>query len=564
VLYFSWKKNADSIWQVFVIKSVPDGLLILFACFISSIWCWDLLQPIQLGSEFISLNAWGDIFNHMSQINVFSRATNLHFEADILSSEIPFRLYHYASYLLPSLISKVANFTSYAVYAGFLVPMGLMLLCFATYLLASLLFGQWAGLFASFMLLLLPDPFHQGFGNLFLGQFHWLIQASPAMPYGIACAAIAFACIFQFYKSQQLKLIFVAYLFVIFALLYKSQIFVAISLPALLLPILIYKNIGLISKIFLIGIFLGIYIGTITIANSFPGLPPIRLNGTGFIPYTNWLNDIQSFGIIKDMINNPLVLQHRWVRIPAYIGLLLLTSLGGALIVYTFVLKGISRNLGWFISLFPVFIIIIYILMAFGLALNDSEVGLPEELQHRPFVWAYTVVSIWAYAGVYLLCFGRQPPKNYITRVFLIILGGALFIFPFKNYKDIQGHIQTSKLVIPICEFKSAIFIEENAPHGAVFQESGADSLMVMSAFSRKQEFAVNFLGSKIPKAIQYRLAELNSAKQIADPQLVNKYMLAHQIRYFIVNPKENLPWEGALNSKLVYECGGYRIFEFI
>jgi len=137
------------------------------------------------------------------------------------------------------------------------------------------------------------------------------------MPYGIACAAIAFACIFQFYKSQQLKLIFVAYLFVILALLYKSQIFVAISLPALLLPILIYKNIGLISKIFLIEIFLGIYIGTITIANSFPGLPPIRLNGAGFIPYTNWLNDIQSFGIIKDMINNPLVLQHRWVRIPA-------------------------------------------------------------------------------------------------------------------------------------------------------------------------------------------------------------------------------------------------------
>jgi hypothetical protein len=94
-------------------------------------------------------------------------------------------------------------------------------------------------------LFLLPDAFYQGWGNLFLGQFHWLIQASPAMPYGVASAALVFSCIFLFYKEQKIRLVVIAYGLVIMTLLFKSQIFVAISLPALILPILIYQKINL-------------------------------------------------------------------------------------------------------------------------------------------------------------------------------------------------------------------------------------------------------------------------------------------------------------------------------
>ena len=195
-LGFVVKRRGGLIFQFFIAKSWVDSLVVLFACGVVTIWCWDLLHPMQFNAKSVSFKVWGDIFYHASQINVFTRMTDFRLESDILSSEIPFRLYHYASYLLPSLLAKACGFTAFEVYAGLLVPLGLLLLCFAAYLIASLIFGPWAGLFSAMALFLLPDAFYQGWGNLFLGQFHWLIQASPAMPYGVACASLVFSCIF--------------------------------------------------------------------------------------------------------------------------------------------------------------------------------------------------------------------------------------------------------------------------------------------------------------------------------------------------------------------------------
>jgi hypothetical protein len=561
-LGFALKKKWQSDIPIFASQAWADSLIVLFACSVITIWCWDLLHPMQINSQAIAFKAWGDIFYHMSQMNVFSRMSDFRLESDILSSELPFRLYHYASYLLPSLLAKASGLNSFAVYAGLLVPLGLLLLCFSAYFLASLIFGSWAGLFAAMALFLLPDAFHQGWGNLFLGQFHWLIQASPAMSYGVACAALVFSCIFLFYREQKIRFVVIAYVFVMMTLLFKSQIFVAISLPALILPILIYQKINLFQKGILIVICLAIYVGIITFANSMPNFPPIRLNGQGFIPYTHWLNDIQAPGLLKNILNSSLVLNHRLIQVIVYVGFVLVTSMGWALAIYPLVLKSLSHKVGLSVALFPVLIISIYLVMALGLALNDSEVGLPEELLHRPFIWTYFILTVWTAAGLYLWAVNRQK-LNGVSKYYPFALISLFILFPLNNYENIQGHTQSSQIQLPLCQYQSAQFIKENLNSQEVFQDSNVDTAMILTALSAKPEFVVNFLGTKVPKLVQKRTLEIERLGSISDPQAIIDYMKTHRIAYFAFSPNAHLIWERALSDRRVFECEGYRIYQF-
>lgn len=561
-LGFAIKRKGWSTYQLFATKSWADGLVVLFACGVVTIWCWDLLHPMQINLQAVSFNAWGDIFYHMSQINLFTRLLDFRYGADILSSEMPFRLYHYGSYLIPSLIAKAVSLNSFEVYAGLLVPFGLLLLCFAAYVLAGLIFGVWTGLFSAMALFLLPDAFHQGWGNLFLGQFHWLIQASPAMPYGVACASLAFSCIFCFYKQQKIRFILIAYLFVLMTLLFKSQIFVAISLPAFILPIFIYQKINSLQKGVLIFFCLAIYIGAISFANMMPNFPPIRLNGEGFVPYTNWLNEIQAPGILKNLLNISLVLNHRLAQVIVYIGFVIFASVGWILGVYLVVLKVLCQKVGSPVALFPVLIIGIYLVMALGLALNDSEVGLPEELLHRPFVWVYFILTVWTSAGLYLLALS-SPMLGGIKKFIPFALISLLILFPINSYKNIQGHTQSSQIQIPVCQYQSAKYIREHQNQQEVFQDIQTDTAMILTALSQRQEFVVNFLGTKIPKLVQKRVLEIENLGSISDSQIIVSYMKNHRISHFVVSHASKLPWEKDLGGLRVFECNDYRIYQF-
>lgn len=556
-----WKSDKRFV-LAFATSDITEPILIVLGSIIVTIWCSDLLKPIQLTGEYLSLYAWGDIFGQISFINIFARAPSLLDQADVWSSEIALRPYHYASYFWPSFLTSFAKISSYKALAGFLVPVGLLALCFSAYLFATSIFGAWAGLFAALMLMLLPDPFQQGFGNLFLGQFHWLIQASPAMPYGVACAAIVFVCIFLAYQTQQWRFVLAAYGFTLVTLVYKAQIFVAISFPALILPILLMRKMKTIPKIALIALLVMIYFAALHIANGVPGVAPMRLNGTGFIPYTQWLNNIQSAGLIKDLITNPVVLSHRSLKVSAYIFLVLMTSLGWALVGYLVLLKFLIARLGWFVAFFPILVIAIYLLMALGLALNDADVGVGEELQHRPFVWAYFVVSIWVIAGTYFVILGKKPPFSWAGKIGIFTLLGILFLVPLHYSEGIQGHTKSSLLKVPICQNQVARFLNSHSDSNEIFQESRGDSSMVLTAFSQRQEFAINFLGIKLPKSIQKRVHEVQSIQDKADPDSVLQYMRQKKIKYFVVNPQDHLAWEPALHSQKVFECGGYRIFD--
>jgi hypothetical protein len=189
-------------------------------------------------------------------------------------------------------------------------------------------------------------------------------------------------------------------------------------------------------------------------------------------------------------------------------------------------------------------------------------VGLPEELLHRPFVWAYFILTIWTAAGLYLLAL-TTPTSSGLQKYFPFALIGLFILFPLNNYENIQGHTQSSQIQIPLCQYQTAQFIKTHLNGQEVFQDSGADSTMILTALSAKPEFVVNFLGTKVPKLVQKRTLEIEGLGSISDPRVIVDYMQTHQIAYFTVDPASNLAWEKVLNNRRVFECDGYRIYQF-
>jgi hypothetical protein len=556
-----WRIQGKDFPRIFLVKDYSEVIVSLGAIFISTIWCIELLQPIEWTADFMRMTVWGDVFYHMSEINVFSRVDAISQASDILMGGMPFRPYHYASYLWPALVTRASGASSYLAFASFMLPVGLVVISLSAYILCSSIYGKPAGVVAGLFILLLPDPSQQGFGNLFLGPFHWSIQALPAMPYGLACSALAFASLFSAFRSQRWSLVLTAYVFVISTLLYKAHLFVAISYPALILPELFMGSYSKRQRIFMILGLTLVYAIVIAIANTIPAMPTMRLDGSGFIPYTSWLNDIQQPGLLKDWINSGFIQSHRLAKIIFYILFVSITTFGWIGIVYVFVYWKLRNKVPAYISLFPFVVGGVYLVMALGLALNTGGVGLGEELVQRPFIWAYYVMIVWTCAGAYYCIWGTQWPSLRSAQFSLGIFLLALLAVPMTFSKDIQGHTGSATLQVPICLYKTAQALEQHSTRDILFQESGGDDSFALMALSNRQGFVVDFHGSRLPAVAQQRLAQLKSIEESKNPQALIDFMKKNGIQYWVNTQEQPFAINPAGTLSPIYQCGAYTLY---
>lgn len=557
----AWRMLGKDFTNIFLAKDMTEIAVILGAIVISTIWCLDILQPIEWTPEFMRITVWGDVFYHMSQINVFSRVDAISQASDILMGGMPFRPYHYASYLWPALITRATGHSSYLAFASFMLPVGLVVISLSAYTLCASIFGRPAALLAGLLILLLPDPAQQGFGNLFLGPFHWSIQTLPAMPYGLACSALAFAGLFCAFKSGQWRYIATAYIFVIATLLYKAHLFVAISYPALILPALFMGPHSTRKRVLTVFVFTLIYGSVIAIANTIPSMPTMRLDGSGFIPYTSWLNDIQEPGLLKVWMNSHFIQGHRLAKIIFYIAFVTITTFGWIGILYPLVYLKLRKKVPTYVSLFPFVVGGIYLVMALGLALNTGGVGLGEELVQRPFIWAYYVMIVWTVAGAYYGVWGTQFPKaialRYVFSTFVLVMLAVPLVFS----KNIQGHTHSPELTLPRCIYETAKYLSENTDRLTVFQESGGDDLFAFMALSNRQGFVIDFHGSRLPVIAQQRLSELKKIEESKNTQSLIEYMKNKGIHYFINTQDQSFAVNESEALKAVYQCGAYTVY---
>ncbi|MCP2086983.1 UNVERIFIED_ORG: hypothetical protein J2Y81_003000 [Paraburkholderia sediminicola] len=567
---------ALSVWSIVRMKSRADastdshGADLLFA-FVSTaavmIWCSGILRPIETTGNVAILRAWPDVYYHMSEIGSLANSAGLAGMHDLQMAGAPVHAYHLASYVFPALLQRLTGIPAWSAFSGLLVPFGLLLTACAAFALAFSVFGKWPALIAGLSVLLIPDAVHQGLGNQLVGGYYWLQFIAPGGTYGVASAAVAFLFLLEASRTGRLALVAIGYFFVLVTLMFKAQIFVAISFPAFLFPALFMGRIRPKWRAALVLTLAAGYFTVLGISQLSPSVPVMRLDGSGLVSYSSLVMANQDDGIIRRFWLAAITAAHgSWIlRALIFAPVIVITTFGFVAPIYLAVFSRIKKTSGAAVAFFPVMVMAVYVLMAICLSLDTRHIGSPEELLHRPFVWAYFILLIWTVAGAYRCLFGDRAPPSRGARYAVIAVALCLLAVPVLQRTEIQAYkrwgIEDQEL--PVCQVKAADFVRANSGPRDVIQDSLNDQRFILSGLSGRQSFAIDSGGIRAPAGVDARLASLRMVKNLSTPSQVEAFMKENSIAFYVTNPDDSVAWENVMDSHKVFQCDQYRVYRF-
>lgn len=552
--------------RAFAPVHASENLLFVLGAVAVTIWCNDILRPIEIEADTAIIRAWMDIFYHLSQIASFASSRGPGTLFDVQMAGAPAQPYHMASYMLPAALVDATGVSTYVAYASLLMPLGLLVTVLGAYSLAAVAFGRWPALAGAAALILLPDAAQLGFGNPFLG-YHWLQQIAPAQMYGVASAAVVFALILEGCRSGRPALALCSYFFVLATLLYKAQIFVAISFVALVLPVFYLPGRWTRFRLPILVILVSVYFGAAAISQLSTSVPTLRLDGSGLSPYMGAVMNLQDDGFIKNLFASiQAAAGTSWIlQALAFSLLLLVCTFGVYLPAYLCLLRRPAPLSTKLSRIFPLLVVCIYLVMATCLALDERHIGTMEELLHRPFVWAYFVVVVFLGAALYASVFGDGLPAARIARAALLGAAVLLLGVPLHYGQRIQTFKtwQTEYPTLPVCQVDIARYIKAHSQPGAIVQDSLNDPSYRLTALSERKPYAMDSGGVRLPAGIKERLMELAALKLLESGDELIAAMRNRGIRWYVLNPGDHVKWAEAARGQKVLDCSGYVLFKF-
>lgn len=557
---------------------VPANLetFFLFLSLIAvSFWCQDLFHPTSVSSTETTIHGWSDIFFHLRQISILASSKGFNSLSDFQMSGAPAHAYHYASYVLPAALMALTPTTALQAYGGTFVPFGLLLTALAAFSLLSAVMGKWPGAAAGLTLLFAPDALQQGFGNNFL-SYHWLQHIGPAGMYGVAMAATAWLFMFEGCQKRIIVLIGTSYLITLCSVLFKAQIFVANAYLILIFPALFMTGLTLNMRRLYFYAATSLFSLTVYFAQFLKSVPIMRLDGTGIDTYGSSLLSSQNQGLFYPLVSYIFQSASGAVFVMGSTLILLFGTFGIWIVVYPLLFPKLKQKLAFSVTVFPILITVNYLVMSQGLALDLHLVGRPEELLHRPFVWAYFVVCTWTSAGCYFLLFGDAKPKWPFKRSFLGIWGGlvtsliaiAVLITPAYFGHNIHSltlwRPNVDGVKLTTCFVKSAEHIRTHSKTSELVQDSSNDPDFALTGLAERQAFAIYAGGVRAPEGVHRRLAQLNYGfkKSTLSVDII-QFAQQNSITWYLRRPEDVIMWPNELDSFVNYRCGDYRVYHF-
>lgn len=565
VFFISWRISKSGIYIIFPIATPLEIAFLLLSVFAVSFWCQDLFSPLITGPTETTVRAWPDVFFHLRQISIFASARGASSISDFQMAGAPSHSYHYASYMLPATLMAMTPTTSLQAYCGTYVPFGVLLTALASFSLLSSLLGKWPGTVAGLALLLAPDASQQGFGNGFL-SYHWLQHVGPAGLYGVAVAAFAWLIMFEACRERKLPLIFAAYFMALSIALFKAQIFVANAYLIFIFPALFMAGLTTNTRRIYFYAATGLFLLTVYVSQYSKNIPVMRLDGTGIDSYGSSLLSAQSQGIFYSFVAYIFESAAGFIFVSGTSVILLLGTFGIWIIIYPLLAFRLKQKLEWPVLIMPILVVINYLLMSQGLAMDSNGLGRPEELLNRPFVWAYFVVCSWSAACMYFLFFGNNKPKENLSMVIVVSVLIAGIVIPFHFGHHIHSLAQwlpnVNGVQIPTCMVKSAEYIRHKSDPSALIQDSSNDLNFAFTALAERQEFAIHSGGVRAPDGVHRRLAQLNhKLKKFETEQEVLEFFSQNSIAWYLRKPDDILKWPESMERYVEYRCDGYRTY---
>ena len=558
------------------------GLMVLgLSLAAATLWCQDSLRPMSVEGNTVVFKPWVDGFYNAVHIRIFADSHGASSIEDFRLAGVPARLYHYGVYLTPALIKQASGIPSYTAFAGILAPMGVFFTGLGAYALMGTFWGSWAGFAACVAIMLLPDGAQQGMRNTFM-SYHWLTQISPSATYSLALLAAAWLFVLRGCTQGNRLQLLAGWLLAGILAIYKLHFFIASALLFWLVPPLFFRvggaapsqgpapdlrQLGLAKRARWAAAAIVVYGVTIMAVQKVPGVPPIRFNGSGLGEILHLVKGFTQPGPLREFLAERIgrkstVLSNLLLGAP----FVLFATLGLFVPLLVILAIRLRRRTSSLLVLFPVLLIVNFLAMFLGLALDFSR-STPDELSHRPVMAMYFLVVAWVggAAGLSLIESGRL---GRIARPAMISLAVLLMTVPAYFGSGVQRMWvmrNFSPVRVPIGLYRAAQYMRDHGDARDVFQDSQFDRTYTVAALSERRAYAARTM-TRIrhnSERVEERAEAIDKLMQLRDPAAITATARELGLRWFLLNPSDRVEWPEAIANRPAFELGGYRLYRF-
>lgn len=531
-------------------------------------WIQSSVHAIQISDDVTIFKPWIDSFFHTSVINSIVNSQGFNSMQHLFLSNHPMPFYHFAIYIFPAELSSFTTTNAYQSYNSFLVPFGIVLTGMSAHIIISFIWGLRAGVAAVVGILLIPDSSEIGIHNTWL-SYHWLQSIAPGGLYGVSLATLAWVFMLHGCKERLPKFILISYSITLLCVFYKFQIFFGNALLIWLFPALFYFKISSKVRIVWLTLCFSIYFVTIKLTQNFKKIPLINYDGSAAQEYgqlvlnqfeNNWIKELFTTHIV---LGESLASSIYWYVLNALMQFI--STFGILGFIYFVLVVVLRKSIPLFILLLPFLVIVNYIIGTLTLAYDSNLIGNPEELIHRPFVWAYYLVCIWVFGALIKWieeCFSSFKTPKFVYGLIILFL----FLTPLQLGKNVQNGPEWSENFVNTQHatgfVQSLNYIRDHSERTDLIQDSRHDPSLMISALSELQIFVSTY--KSLDETDQAtRIESLNDIQKMNDNVAIIQYFQKNKIRWFIAYPDDTSNWPFSMNNYIVYQRDGYKVYMF-
>ncbi len=560
-----------ALWFAARLRAGPGSAASCFAVGLvaaaTTLWCQDSIDPISQQGEVVVFKPWVDSFYHAVHIRMFAASEGVATLEDFRLAGVPARLYHYGVYMLPAVLKAASGVHSYAAFAGALAPLGVFFTGLAAYAFFGSLWGAWSGFTACVALLLLPDGSQQGIDNPFM-SYHWLTQISPSATYGLALIAVAWLLVVVGCTRGSPRQVIAGWLLAGVVVAYKLHYVVASALPLLIVPALFFHGRFRVrqraSWIVLASAF---YVAALSLGQHVPGVPVIRLDGSGIGEILHLVLSFATPGELRDAVIQRVGRDAPWTWNLCLGGpYVLLAALGvfvplGAVLAFV-----LSKRTQVLHVVFPWLLVVNFLVMFFGLAL-DFESSTPDELSHRPVMLVYFFFVSWV-GGALGFVFTGAARFARVARPVVVGLSTLLLAVPAAFGPGVQlmwVMPQISPVRVPASLLRVAEHMRTHGDPSDLFQDSQFDRIYALAALSERRPFVSHTL-THMPfraETVARRSAAVDRLMSLEQSKLVVATARAYGVRWFVIQRGSKIRWPASLTDDAALKDGTFSLYDF-
>ena len=537
----------------------------------ATLWSIDSIAPTVTSHGEVVFRPWADSFPNSCFVRIFRDTRGASSLGHFSLAGEPAPIYHYAGFVVPALLAATSGASCYLAYSTFMIPLGLALTGLAASLLGRWWYGPGAGLAASVGVLLIPDASRYGIANPFLSYF-WLAETGPTMTYGVALIAVAWALVFEGCRAGRLGLVAAGFAAAGLSVAFKAHLFVANALLIWAYPAFFLRGYSRRARLAWLAFAVATFGAAARASGRFDGVPLLRLDGSGLKPYlTAVAANLNDPGIRRLLAVGPGTSPaHDLAAGLAHLTFGTLGAFAAAFPILGVILVakgGPDRRARVETALFPALVTANYLVMALGLAPDDRTRHTPDELLHRPLVWAYFAVAAWASGGFYALALRPRLARPGPARAVVAAGVAALLAVPAYFGQGVQvgpgwGKEVTS-IRLPVGFVRSAGFLRDHSARGDVVQGSRDDRWNVLGCLAERPVYVADTwrLEEQADARIVRRLGEMASFRRLSDPAEILAFAARRRIAWFVLDPEVPVRWPASILDRPAFEAGGFRVY---